>query len=120
MTPKEFAQTYLNGTLRPFDVMITFSSVEHSGLGRYGDILNPWGDLITLAQVSRNCSWHYYLGRYLGQILCRVRTVSEHLVTRNVVTTVLDCCTIHNMFYAVHNTVCHTMSGLILCAILCH
>ena len=30
--------------------MVTFSSIEHSGLGRYGDSLNPWGDLITMAQ----------------------------------------------------------------------
>ena len=25
--------------------------MEHSGLGRYGDSLNPWGDLITMAQA---------------------------------------------------------------------
>ena len=24
--------------------------IEHSGLGRYGDSLNPWGDLIAMAQ----------------------------------------------------------------------
>lgn len=26
-----------------FDAVISYSSVEHSGLGRYGDALNPWG-----------------------------------------------------------------------------
>ena len=31
--------------------MVTFSSLEHSGLGRYGDSLNPWGDLITMAKA---------------------------------------------------------------------
>ena len=31
--------------------MITFSSLEHSGLGRYGDQLNPWGDLIAMARA---------------------------------------------------------------------
>ena len=31
--------------------MITYSSLEHSGLGRYGDSLNPWGDLITMAKA---------------------------------------------------------------------
>ncbi len=53
MTPKELALSHLNGTLRPFDVVVTFSSLEHSGLGRYGDILNPWGDLITMGQVQQ-------------------------------------------------------------------
>lgn len=27
-----------------FDVVATYSSLEHSGLGRYGDAMNPWGD----------------------------------------------------------------------------
>ena len=30
---------------------MTFSSVEHSGLGRYGDALNPWGDILTIAKA---------------------------------------------------------------------
>jgi hypothetical protein len=30
---------------------VTFSSVEHSGLGRYGDALNPWGDIIAIARA---------------------------------------------------------------------
>ena len=34
-----------------YDGMITFSSLEHSGLGRYGDRLNPWGDLMTMARA---------------------------------------------------------------------
>ena len=34
-----------------FDVTVTFSSLEHSGLGRYGDPLNPWGDLIASARA---------------------------------------------------------------------
>ena len=33
-----------------YDAMVTFSSLEHSGLGRYGDGLNPWGDLIAMAR----------------------------------------------------------------------
>lgn len=28
-----------------YDIIITYSSVEHSGLGRYGDVLDPIGDL---------------------------------------------------------------------------
>ena len=34
-----------------FDAVVSFSSIEHSGLGRYGDALNPWGDLIAAAQA---------------------------------------------------------------------
>ena len=49
--PKDFTQKYLNGTLEQFDAMVTFSSIEHSGLGTYGDSINPWGDLITMARA---------------------------------------------------------------------
>ena len=35
-----------------YDVIASFSSTEHSGLGRYGDPLNPSGDLMSLAQIS--------------------------------------------------------------------
>jgi hypothetical protein len=34
-----------------YDIIITFSSVEHSGLGRYGDDLNPNGDLDTMNEI---------------------------------------------------------------------
>ena len=34
-----------------FDAMVTFSSIEHSGLGTYGDSINPWGDLISMARA---------------------------------------------------------------------
>lgn len=33
----------------PFDGFVQFSSVEHSGLGRYGDEINPWADRQTVA-----------------------------------------------------------------------
>jgi hypothetical protein len=46
MTPLQFRKSYLSDTLGTFDAIVTFSSVEHSGLGRYGDALNPWGDII--------------------------------------------------------------------------
>ena len=51
LLPKEFNQKYLGGTLPRFDAVVTFSSVEHSGLGRYGDALNPWGDIITIGRA---------------------------------------------------------------------
>jgi hypothetical protein len=50
-TPKAFRQLYLDGTLELFDVIVTHSSIEHSGLGRYGDALNPWGDMLALARA---------------------------------------------------------------------
>ncbi len=34
-----------------YNGIVTYSSVEHSGLGRYGDNLNPWGDLIAMAKA---------------------------------------------------------------------
>eukprot|EP00479_Gromia_sphaerica_P008786 TRINITY_DN3492_c0_g1_i2.p1 TRINITY_DN3492_c0_g1~~TRINITY_DN3492_c0_g1_i2.p1 ORF type:complete len:117 (+),score=15.81 TRINITY_DN3492_c0_g1_i2:118-468(+) len=35
-----------------FDFAASFSSIEHSGLGRYGDPLDPAGDFKAMAQVS--------------------------------------------------------------------
>ena len=37
--------------LRSFDFAATFSSLEHSGLGRYGDSLNPYGDIEAAVQT---------------------------------------------------------------------
>jgi hypothetical protein len=34
-----------------YDVIISYSSIEHSGLGRYGDDLDPKGDLTTMSVV---------------------------------------------------------------------
>eukprot|EP00474_Spongospora_subterranea_P000021 CRZ00479.1 hypothetical protein [Spongospora subterranea] len=51
MIPKEFTESFLNGKIEPFDYGISFSSLEHDGLGRYGDILNPIGDLQSLAKA---------------------------------------------------------------------
>ena len=35
MSQKEMNERFLNNTLPQFDVMVSFSSLEHSGLGRY-------------------------------------------------------------------------------------
>jgi hypothetical protein len=35
-----------------YDCVASFSSVEHSGLGRYGDELNPFGDLQVMAKLG--------------------------------------------------------------------
>ena len=46
-----FDKAYLDGTLGVFDAIVSYSSLEHSGLGRYGDALNPFGDLLALARA---------------------------------------------------------------------
>lgn len=51
MTPTDMRRYYHYGTLPMFDAVVTFSSIEHSGLGRYGDALNPWGDLQAIARA---------------------------------------------------------------------
>jgi hypothetical protein len=37
-----------------FDAVISFSSIEHSGLGRYGDPLDPDGDIKTMKVIHNN------------------------------------------------------------------
>jgi len=49
--PPEFRARFLAGQLPKFDRIVSYSSVEHSGLGRYGDALNPYGDLMAVAQA---------------------------------------------------------------------
>lgn len=36
-TPDEMRYKFVNGKINNFDAVVTFSSIEHSGLGRYGD-----------------------------------------------------------------------------------
>mmetsp|Transcript_21109 Transcript_21109/g.49404 ORF Transcript_21109/g.49404 Transcript_21109/m.49404 type:complete len:376 (-) Transcript_21109:253-1380(-) len=50
LTPEEARSQFLDRKLS-FDVVATFSSLEHSGLGRYGDALNPFGDLQAVARA---------------------------------------------------------------------
>jgi hypothetical protein len=49
--PTEVAEKYLNNSWTPLDVAYSFSSLEHDGLGRYGDPLNPFGDFESLARI---------------------------------------------------------------------
>jgi hypothetical protein len=49
VTPVQFRAEYERGTR--FDAIVSFSSLEHAGLGRYGDALNPWGDVIQVAKA---------------------------------------------------------------------
>jgi hypothetical protein len=49
-TPADFANFYLVSPIQ-FDFVISISSLEHSGLGRYGDSLNPRGDIDASEEV---------------------------------------------------------------------
>lgn len=51
ISPIQFSKLVMSGKAPLFDAMVTFSSLEHSGLGRYGDQLNPWGDIITMGRA---------------------------------------------------------------------
>jgi len=53
ITPYKFAEKFLNRTadFETFDAAFSYSSIEHSGLGRYGDPLMPYGDMEALAQI---------------------------------------------------------------------
>jgi hypothetical protein len=50
-TPQNFTQGFIKGEIPPFDFAFSYSSLEHDGLGRYGDVLNPDGDLQTMAKL---------------------------------------------------------------------
>ena len=58
ITPHLFAATQktgsANGKLQLFDSVWSYSSLEHDGLGRYTDPINPYGDLQTMIKIS----WH--------------------------------------------------------------
>lgn len=48
---KTVLQPDLETSPKLFDAVITYSSLEHDGLGRYGDPLSPNGDLLTILRV---------------------------------------------------------------------
>ena len=52
VTPTEINEQFRRGGLNEFDIAVTYSSLEHSGLGRYGDAISPWGDVIWMAKLS--------------------------------------------------------------------
>ena len=50
--PKQLSDVYIsNNYEKMFDSVVSYSSIEHSGLTRYGDAPHPWGDLVTLARI---------------------------------------------------------------------
>lgn len=52
LTPKELAETWLASKLPQFDFAVSFSSYEHDGLGRYGDPIDPWGDIWDVHRIT--------------------------------------------------------------------
>ena len=50
-----FKKAFHDGTLGIFVAVVTFSSMEHSGLGRYGDALDPWADVFEIARAWCLC-----------------------------------------------------------------
>jgi len=39
-----------------YDIVISYSSIEHSGLGRYGDELDPMGDIKAINEIQKHLS----------------------------------------------------------------
>lgn len=50
--PLEWVQGLKAGTLPNVDYAFSFSSWEHDGLGRYGDPIDPWGDVKAVQRAS--------------------------------------------------------------------
>lgn len=50
--------TDFKNTKELYDCIITFSSIEHSGLGRYGDPLDPDGDIKVMKDININLKPH--------------------------------------------------------------
>lgn len=61
MKPHEWSANFLEGGVELYDWAFTYSSLEHDGLGRYGDPLNPFGDL----ESMRRLHCHLKPGGYL-------------------------------------------------------
>ena len=56
-------------TTDQYDCIVTFSSIEHSGLGRYGDPLDPDGDIKTMDVIHNNlkCNGLLFWGAPVGK-----------------------------------------------------
>jgi hypothetical protein len=51
ITPYKLADKFVQGQVELFDAAFSYSSLEHTGIGRYGDPLMPHGDLEAMAQI---------------------------------------------------------------------
>jgi hypothetical protein len=52
LLPNQLTQLAVGDSEKLFDCIISFSSLEHTGLGRYGDPLDPYGDLRVMARLQ--------------------------------------------------------------------
>ena len=52
--PHQLANRYVTGDWTAVDFVMSFSSIEHNGLGRYGDPLDPYGDLSKCSSVHHD------------------------------------------------------------------
>jgi hypothetical protein len=52
MLPLDWATDWVKGMLNQVDFAFSYSSWEHDGLGRYGDPLDPWGDIKAVERAS--------------------------------------------------------------------
>lgn len=52
LKPLDWVQQWMHGKLAPVDFAFSFSSWEHDGLGRYGDPIDPWGDIKAVQRAS--------------------------------------------------------------------
>jgi len=53
INPLSMADVLNPTSQRKFDVIVSFSSIEHDGLGRYGDPLNPIGDFASVREYRK-------------------------------------------------------------------
>lgn len=52
MTAEQAAASVVHWTWQPVDAAFSYSSVEHAGLGRFGDHVYGWGDAFAVARVA--------------------------------------------------------------------
>ena len=52
LTPRDLASKWLSGSLPEYDFAVSYSSYEHDGLGRYGDPIDPVGDIWDVRRIS--------------------------------------------------------------------
>ena len=51
LTPQQSAALFVQGKFELRDFAISYSSIEHTGLGRYGDNINPYGDIEAIRRI---------------------------------------------------------------------
>ena len=81
--PSDVAHRFLAGALPPVDFAVSYSSLEHAGLGRYGDPLNPSADIeearLTSAALSEK---NYTAARQPRSWCCQVMPAEVRFLSR--------------------------------------